>query len=237
MAKLNGPLGSKLRGKVGEVVAAKTVGGDTAIRAYQPVVKNPKTERQQAARNRFAMASGIVACFSTAIQIGYAQAVNGMRMYPRNLAVRDILASSEFMVQQSVDEFNIDATSFPVSKRAGIIVKPSCSYVAPVGATDGSLTCTNYSAVEINESVEKLGVVYVVGRIYEDGDCEFLAVKQSEASVPVTITEAEAGAWSDAYVWAFFKKVPISGTIIPTTDTPWKYPSDTGESAMVAHLS
>ena len=209
MAKLNGPLGSKLRGKVGEVVAAKTVGGDSAI----------------------------AACFSTALEIGYAQAVSGMRMYPRNLAVRDFLANDGFLVQQSVDEFAIDASSFPVSKRAGILVKPSCTYSAPTAQTAGSLTCNNAAAVEVNTAVEQLGIVYVIGRMFETGECEFIAIKQSAADTPVTVTVAEAGNWSDSYVWAFFKKIPLSGTIVPTTTTPWKYPSDNSEAAMVAHVS
>lgn len=61
MAKLNGPLGSKLRGKVGEIVAAKTLGGDTAIRAYQPVVKNPRTQKQVDNRASFTLLSKVAA--------------------------------------------------------------------------------------------------------------------------------------------------------------------------------
>lgn len=237
MAKFHGIGSASISGKSGGNVFAKGLDGGTIMRAYQPKVKNPKTMRQQAARNRFSIASGIAAVFAKALEIGYAQAVSGMRMYTRNLAVRDMIASTTFLVQQGVDEFALDATEFAVSKRAGIFVKPNCSYTAPVGTTSGSLACSNYSDVEVNAAVEKLGVVYVIGRMFESGDCELLAIKQSEANMPVTVTAAEATNWADSYVWAFFKKIPISGTYIPTTDTPWKYPSDTSETAYTAHIS
>lgn len=69
MAKLNGPLGSKLRGKVGEVVAAKIRGGETAIRSYQPKVKNPNTKAQIGARSAFSLMSKLAAQLSGALMM------------------------------------------------------------------------------------------------------------------------------------------------------------------------
>ena len=233
MAKLNGPLGSKLRGKVGEVVAAKTVGGVTAIRAYQPVVKNPNTLRQQASRNRFKFVSGICATLAPVIDLGYAKAASGAKMYPRNMALRDMIGDNALIIQSSADEITIDPALLPLSKKDGIIGTPSVTYTAPTQSTEGQIVCTNGDSIVLPSADSKLGVVYAVVLMLEDGTGRVLAVKQSLASSSVAVTAAEAAMWSSAKLYAFFKAVPETGNIINTNEVPWKYPSETGETVLV----
>lgn len=84
MAKLNGPLGSKLRGKVGEIVAAKTLGGDTAIRAYQPVVKNPRTQKQVNNRASFSLLTKIAATISDVLALNTKKSETQRNAFIRN---------------------------------------------------------------------------------------------------------------------------------------------------------
>lgn len=237
MAKLNGPLGSKLRGKVGEVVAAKTVGGVTAIRAYQPVVKNPNTLRQQASRNRFKFVSGVCAVLAPVLELGYAKAASGSKMYPRNMAVRDFIGNNTLVSQSDFETLEIDVNQLPLSKKDGITGTPSVTFTAPEGQTAGQIVCTNGGTVILPSADVKLGVVYAVVQMSEEGKGKVLAVKQALHNAPVTVSAAEAALWSGAMLYAFFKAVPETGNVIDTDEVPWKYPSATGETVLVQNIA
>lgn len=236
MAIINGPYASKMRGKVGEVVAAKTTGNRTALRSYQPNVKNPKTLRQQVSRRKFADLSALVSALAWPLNIGYAKAVNGTKMYPRNMALRDYSKNGSGV---SFDEGGIsiiDLDTLQLSKAIGIGVVPTVAYAAPSGQNDGSLTATNYADVEVNTAEEKLGIVYAIVRMDDDKTLTVVGMKFSEASLPVSISQAEATNYSGCYVMAFYKKMPRSANSVQTETWPWKYPSDTSATAHVATI-
>lgn len=237
MAKLNGPLGSKLRGKVGEVVAAKTVGGVTAIRAYQPVVKNPNTLRQQVSRNRFAFVSGVCAVLAPVLDLGYAKAASGAKMYPRNMAMRTMIGDENVVLQSLENGLEIEPSKLPLSKKDGIAGIPSVTYTAPVGQTVGQLVCTNGASVVLPSADVRLGIVYAVVQIDENGKGSVLAVKQSLHNAPVTVTAQEAAQWTGSKLYAFFKAVPESDNIVETESIPWKYPSATGDTVFVQSIA
>lgn len=237
MAKLNGPLGSKLRGKVGEVVAAKTVGGVTAIRSYQPKVKNPNTLRQQVARKKFAALSGLVATFSEVFSIGYAKANAGSKMYVRNMALRDLSADSTVVTFVNGEIDSIDWPNFPFSKKVGLDGIPNLTYTAPTGGQQGLFTVTNASSVVINEAEEELGVVLVGVMTSNTGVMGLPIVLTGAASTGVTVTTAQAADLAGCTIYAFFKAMPKTGTEIPTSQWPWKYPSNTGKSVQALTMS
>lgn len=231
MAKLNGPLGSKLRGKVGEVVAAKTVGGVTAIRSYQPVVKNPNTLRQRSARGKFADFSKLASVVSQAVAIGYAKAVSSMRMYARNYFMRDGMADSLLYADS---EF--DLNQLKVSRKAGLNDTPvGCTAVYASGT---GVTCKCGSATPTSaESGNSMGVVFV---LVEEGmhDCQVVKGTTSAAKADgLVVADARLMPGVTYYVYAFLKEIEATGTEIPSDTYPWKYPSNTGETVNVGTVT
>ena len=222
MAKLNGPLGSKLRGKVGEVVAAKTVGGDTAIRAYQPVVKNPNTLRQRVSRNKMSIASKIAAVLSEAIGIGYAKATASEKMYPRNMFVKSIIPVGAAVMTLDGENPVVDYTKLPVSKKMGISEAPVT--VVAAGTEQGSKVVTASNAESVTLAAgETLGLV-VVGL---DAQKNSSIVRMGSAAAGVTLSASDVTSMDGGTMYAFFKVIPEAYNGVAATDIPWKYPSDT----------
>lgn len=236
MAKLNGPLGSKLRGKVGEVVAAKTVGGNTVIRAYQPVVKNPRTARQQNSRLRLSAASKLAADLDNAIQIGFAKACAGAAMYPRNMFVADVVpsgATSPITITDGVAV--IDYTKVKVARKAGLSAVP---YSIPALGSNDNIELTQYVPAEASQITGgKYGLVLVLFNPTKHeiaiGQTTTVVEEAFELSVPIP------GGWAgvDLQAWGFYKLVPDSENDIATTTLPWKFPSETGASAYLGTVT
>ena len=225
MAKLNGPLGSKLRGKVGEVVAAKTVGGVTAIRSYQPVVKNPRTTRQQNSRGRFAAISGLAAKFAMVISIGYANAASGMKMYPRNIFVRDAVKNMLYVSMSGGDVQAYDLGDLKVSAQSGITVVPTLSW----DAEEHMIMATNYRQVGLAAG-QQLGLV-VVCYFASSNVVRVLHTGMAEAGTGVAIPASVYGAGMAVSVVGFFKIIEPSGNDITSDTLPWKYPSPTSATS------
>lgn len=227
MAKLNGPLGSKLRGKVGEVVAAKTVGGDTAVRAYQPVVKNPNTLRQRVSRNKMAAASQIAAVLADAIGIGYAKATASAKMYPRNMFMRGIIPVDAAVMTLDGENPVINYTKLPVSKGVGITETPVVAVAA--GSETGSKVVTASNAANVTLAAgETLGLVVVGLNATKDSSI----VRMGNATTGVTLSAADVTAMADGTMYAFFKVIPEAFNGVAATNIPWKYPSNTSGSVV-----
>ena len=229
MAKLNGPLGSKLRGKVGEVVAAKTVGGATAIRAYQPVVKNPNTLRQRTSRVRFSATSGLAAMFAKVISIGYASVASGLKMYPRNVWVRNAVKNQLYVSVAGGEVDAIDLAELKVSAQNGITVVPTLSW----DAESHTVKATNRSEVELKAG-EQLGLV-VVCWLSDGTTVRVLHTGMALATLGVEMPAIAYSAGVPTSVVGFYKIIEATGNDVPTDEIPWKYPSATsGTSEMIA---
>ena len=230
MAKLSGPLGSKLHGKVGEVVAAKTVGGFTAIRAYQPRVKNPNTARQKNSRMRFSVASKLAASLAQAIQIGFAKACAGASMYPRNLFVSGIVPSgTDSPITVAGGVATVDYAKVDVSKKVGLLSVPTS---APSLDGQGNIAISQSVPAEASQITGgKYGFVVVLYNPVRDEIIirQTSTVAEGEFKVVVEVP----GTWSGAegHAWGFYKVVPDSMNDIATDTLPWKFPSETGASA------
>lgn len=224
MAKLIGPIGSKMRGKVGQIVAAKTVGGDTAIRSYQPQVKNPNTLRQRTSRLRLATASGVAAMVAPAISIGFAKAVAGTKMYARNMFVRDIInPSTNAPITITNEVATVDYTKLALSKKAGIA--EVLSMQAP-SAVEPSRASVAWSVPTISEDLGEgsLGVVVVYVNPAKNA-CIIVQVEATTASADPLLPLNWEG--DTVYVYGFMKWIPATGNDIATSTQPWKYPSPT----------
>lgn len=233
MAKLIGPIGSKMRGKVGQIVAAKTVGGDTAIRSYQPQVKNPNTKRQQASRQRFKLASGVVSVLAEAINIGYAKATSGAKMYPRNMAVRELVKDTQCIIMNDGEFESIELAELKVSKKMGIDIVPQIAYTAPTAQTEGSLALRNVTDFDPLLAEGKIGMVVVAVRDNGDGTLAMPKLYKGNAASPIAITESEAMPLTGCTLLGFVKVIPESGNSVATDTWPWKYPSATSVTVSV----
>lgn len=227
MAIYNGPMASKMRGKVGEIVAAKTVGGQTALRAYQPTVKNPNTLRQRVSRNKFAVASGIASALSEGIKIGYAKAVAGAKMYARNMFVKSIVPVDAAIITLDGENPVVDYTKLPVSKGVGISETPVIATAAGTETGSKVVTATNAANVTLAAG-EALGLVVVGLNAAKDSSI----VRMGDATTGVTLSAADAAAVADGTMYAFFKVIPEAYNGVASADIPWKYPSNTSDSTV-----
>lgn len=236
MGKQIGPYSGRFVGRVGAVVGAKLKGGEYVSRSYQPQVKNPRTKRQQASRLRFTLASGVASVLAEALNIGYAKAAGGTRMYPRNMAVRDLVKDTTCIVMNDGDFEVIEISELKVSKKAGIEVKPIFAYTAPGGGTPGSLSLQNVGEYDYLLANNRVGVVVVAVRDNGDGTLEMAKMLKGNASTPFTLTEAEVQSLSGCALLGFVKAIPNSGNSVATDAWPWKYPSVTSETAFIRTL-
>lgn len=235
MAKLSGPLGSKLRGKVGEVVAAKTVTGETAIRSYQPVVKNPRTARQMESRNRMAMASALGAALASVIGIGYAKAASAARRYPRNLFVKRTADHDTTPITFSGGEASVDYTAIKVSQQAGVVGMPTFG-TATSASGKIHVVLNSYPAAT---DPDAYGMGVVVCAYNEDEKICLVAqglapdVRSNglDINVPANLIGLEFK------IYGFCKEVLTAHTDIQTETEPWKYPSNTSGSLYVGAVT
>lgn len=229
MAIYEGPFASGMRGKLGNVVGAKTVGGRTALRAYKEHIKNPNTRRQRSARALMSAASKVAAIISEAIGIGYAKASQGLKMYPRNVAIKDLLGAGSPIVFEDGEFTEFNAEALKVSKAEGITVQPNVTLTASAGSDNAKATVTNSAEVPVNVGEEVLGVVLV---LVDPIDNNFAGTAKVICSTTMSNIDLTADAVGKN-VYAFFKKVPASRNTISTDVLPWKYPSATGASIFV----
>lgn len=235
MAKLSGPLGSKLRGKVGEVVAAKTVTGETAIRAYQPVVKNPRTARQVECRDRLRMASGLGAALAGAISVGYAKAASAARRYPRNLFIRGMVDHDTTPITTDGGEMTIDYTSVKVSQQAGVVGAP---VFGTATAASGKITVplTSYPAAT-DPDAYNMGIV-VAAYNADTKTCivaQGMAPEVRASGMELTVPAMAIGLEFEVY--GFCKEVLTAKTDITSETQPWKYPSNTSGTVYVGKVT
>ena len=208
-------------------MAAKTVGGVTAIRAYQPVVKNPNTLRQRVSRNKMAKASELAAILADVIGVGYADAVRGMAMYARNLFVKTIVPVSAGVMTNVDDVVTLDITKVKVAKQAGLVVVPAGEMTAGQGGAL-SFIPTNTGDVVLAAG-DSLGVC-LAAVDYANGKCIY---KQGVATTGVTLSADEVASLTTPVYFAFYKVIPEAFNGVQTDAQPWKYPSATSDSVQV----
>ena len=229
MAIYEGPFASGMRGKLGNVVGAKTVGGRTALRAYKEHVKNPNTARQQVSRAKMQQASALAAMFAEAIGIGYAKAVQGMKMYARNLFVSEVIPQGNGYFTVSGSTVTRSDKNLPLSRANGLTVVPTVALNEEQGVGYKAVV-SGYSGITLNPG-EKLGIIVCA---YNEAnglvDVE-KAVAGSSDETEVVINPAIFSEVAPTKLCAFFKVIPAAVNGVATETIPWKYPSATGDCA------
>lgn len=231
MAIINGPYASKMRGKVGEVVAAKTTGNRTALRSYQPNVKNPNTLRQRVSRNKLAMASSLAAIFSEVIKIGFAKAAAGTKMYPRNMFVKDIVPVSSGVLNVSGETVTVVDTKLEFSKALGITVKPVGGWVDGTGGETKDFSVSNGDQVTLPAG-STLGLVVVLADQNLSASRVFMGTAAAGVKVPIEVLNV----LPSPVFWAFYKEIPEAFNGVAAAEIPWKYPSFTGPCSTKAQI-
>lgn len=231
MAKISGPIASAMRGKVGQVVAAKTVGGDTALRAYQPVVKNPNTLRQQVSREKMRMASALAALLREPIYIGYAKAVQGMKMYARNLFMSGVIPQNKGYFTVTDGVVARSTKDLPLSKAAGIAALPEAQ-VGTDGEGNPELTFVNAANVKAGLT-GNLGVIVALYSETSDRVFVYKDAMPASGAFKVSIPQDDLGVLESAKCAIFYKEIPVAVNGVATDTIPWKYPSATSDTAYV----
>ena len=108
---VKGVLGQQV-GKVGPVVARKFRNLDV-YSAYQPNVKNPRSQKQQENRLRFATISRIAHGFGCAVRLGFGAAVRGSKESMRNRFTKLNIPN---VTTDGVDSVKVDYTAIVVAQ-------------------------------------------------------------------------------------------------------------------------
>lgn len=236
MAKISGPLAGSMRGKVGQVVAAKTVTGDTAIRAYQPQVKNPNTLRQRVSRSKMSMASKAAAALAEVIGIGYAKAAAGSGMYPRNMFVQGVVPVNAGVITLQNNQPRLQLQLLEVSKANGLFIMPQVTVVVDEQNNLLKMTATNTAEVPLNVG-EKLGLVLAIVDGDADEGIEKSVVVKGDASSTLQLDLDIASDYSGCNIYGFYKIIPEGVNGVDSALWPWKYPSATGASRIVGTVA
>ena len=233
MAKLRSVIGSGFSGRIGNVVGARSKGGEYVIRARAEEVNNPNTLRQRVSRLRLKLASQLAAGLAAAIQSGYAFSTNGTKMYPRNMFVAGLIKDyTALTIVPATMQYEVDYGAVKVAKRNGISAVPDCG--TPNFETAGQVTIP-INKLEYSDVLPagKMGVVFAV---YEpDSNACMVDMMEAPTNASGSITINLPSSWSGAtvHVYAFCKWIPETGNEVTTTTEPWKYPAQTGDSVYV----
>lgn len=162
MAKFNGGIFSKIKGKLAGVVFQQYEGMQVG-KEYQPNVKNPGTAPQVENRAKFKLASQIVAVFQDVMLIAAANVSPYVRLV-RGALVRSIRAAADYaqneasittsVLENAVNSLHFNTpvakptiagsgiSSATISATAGDTVRYTCVAVDDEGAIIGSVTNT-----------------------------------------------------------------------------------------------
>ena len=228
MAKQRGPVASTFTGRVGNVVGAKSKGGEYITRGYQPQVKNPNTLRQQVSRMKLSVASALAAQFAEAINIGYAKASAGTKMYPRNMFVKNIVPVDANVLNYNNGSVAVSYDKLKLSAPIGIATAPVLSKNEQAAGFVVKIEVDNINNYSLGAG-EQLGLV-VVGYSNTTGAN---LTKMGLASEGVGFTDEDFGLVTMNAFKAFLKVIPAAVNGVPTTDIPWKYPSATSATVEI----
>ena len=216
-------------------MGAKLKGGEYVARSYQPSVKNPNTLRQQVSRSKMGFAAGIAAAAADAINIGYAKASNGTKMYPRNMFVKEMIPVSNGHITLNNNVPALSGNVIPFSAKQGLETLPQVTIAYSEESNVFNFTATNADQVTLGTG-ERLGLV-VVPFIEPTAETPAKAVvAMGDAAEGVTLDGDLGSDFMGAKVYAFYKVIPAAVNGVATTTIPWKYPSNTGATRMIGTM-
>lgn len=235
--KLNGLVGGGT-GKLGNSVFSQNA-GRTIVRQYQSEVKNPNTDRQRKARERFSYVVVLSKLLSPALAVGMPRvgAETSRNRFARLVLSLNAKYGDAILTEQGFDPADTtaaDYTKVPVA--VGGMPKPAGITFAVTEAT-ATLTITKGSEYNptamgyIPPMAGQPGLVVVVTTGVESTFVNTYVYQTTDvAAGSLTLALPADYAGQRIQIYAFAKWVPESYTPITTTTQPWKYPSDQSDS-------
>ena len=217
-------------GKLGNVVFYQRA-GETLGRAYQPIVSNPDTARQQMARARFRLLSAYAKRFRPAIELGLAAAAS-KRQSARNLFMS---LNNEVLNGSTIESLSLDYESVQLSKGGFYAVAfGTPDFTEPLTVVVPISSSTLF-ATELTEEVS--GAIVLAGYCADMEECCVTgSVVSYQDSVPTSVKLVIPNQWQGmrVHVYGFCKAVPESHlAAIPTATEPWRYPGESSDSAYI----
>lgn len=235
MAKFNSQFGI-MTGKLGNFVLTSRK-GQVIARAYNPIVENPRTARQQLSRAKLTLASDLARGLASAIRIGFGEDVKGL-VSARNVFVKNIVpvsaqvitGTSPAALQVVYEKLQLTDSKFggadydepDLENPMRIDVSISAPNLNPEVITDASGTpvVVTVNLVAYNK-VHKTAMVLT--EVMHDPSNPTLPVPDVlKMTVPTN--------WQGTQVemWAFYKQHPVAVNGIANTVAPQRYPGAAG---------
>lgn len=221
MAKIVGFVGTA-SGRSGNFVYAKGRNGMTIQRAYQPQVKNPRTIRQQASREKFTRASEMVAIWAQALKVSHVSRGDMTAKIVRGDAV--LAPDTSGVLLFRFDELAKTIAHGPVPMPAWRAPRMQDGLILDLGYTLSPNTGLYL------EDGDRVGVVLCAYNASADSVIFSQSIATDAANATATLPVPGAWAGNEMHVVAFLKVVPKSYNQIPTVELPWKFPSNTSDA-------
>lgn len=141
MAKMRGLVGSG-SGKAGNFVFSKGMNGETIVRAYQPQVMNPKTNKQNLQRAKMVLAGGIssVTPAGALSALGYTGKLRNRSRYVQGIlraSVAESAAGGKYVATVEPELLSFGRGMQPLLGSVGQVVVAATSVTVPVTVTPG----------------------------------------------------------------------------------------------------
>ena len=227
------------RGKLGNMVTFVR-NGVQITRAYQPVVYNPMTTRQQLSRAKLALASAYSRGFAKVIKIGYGGFVGEGRT-ARNVFVSNIIPVDKGIITGTTP-FNVAVAPEQLKLSKGNV--PNVGW----GAADYDTPQQVEVLISDKASLEPLmgdenkayGIYLVAARadaMINENRIALGAVVQTQAELnaveSVTINLPANWQGQRVHLYGFVKESPVAKNGIATNVVPTRYPGEASDSIYI----
>lgn len=226
MGKNVGLIGG-VRGKVGNVVFSTRRGVQIA-RAYQPVVANPGTKRQELSRAKLAIATNIMKAFRLFLRAGW------QKYYPTYEVQKGIgyaiPVSSGCITGTDPAHLTVDYMHLQQAFSATDL--PLASYSGLDFSDDEEVTfsCTPIAEHFMDADGNAVGAGVVVAMYQPDTGYVTVAYEVLDPSLTPTavhIPFAPEMSGLKVHIYAFVKQIPNAQNGIQSDSLPWMYPAAT----------
>lgn len=235
MAKITGLIGSG-HGKLGATVLTVRRGQQIA-RAYQPIVANPKSARQQFSRAKMRFSVGYLRPYLKALVAGW-NLVRPSYEFQKSLSVVIPTGSNILTFDDAENKFVVEKLNFSKALSAPLLEPISATTLNFATESQvGFKVLTNQSHFEDDRGNPiALGAVVVIA---VDGAPEvvtaFQTLTYSAEGSQVTVNVPARWSGTPVDVYCFVKQIPEGINGIPTEDYPWRFPAKTSAALYVGH--
>lgn len=230
--KLHGFVGSGT-GKLGNSVFSSNA-GRTIVRQYNPEVKNPKTERQQAARARFKFVCELAKKVAAAVSIGMPRVG---ALTSRNQFTKMYLPfGSNDVIQYEGGEYSVDWENLMVAK-GGMPVPQTIGFVKDPDTMNITFSLSgSYDPEAAGYIPSKPGQAGIVIAFVNEDEPLCVVKQWVPASQQTLVVNTSEFGEKPMRVYAFGKWVMNSHTTVSPVETPWLYPSDQSDSLYIGNV-